>query len=200
VTEDETSETPTGDVDDDTETMVRDGTDTSDPATEFPVADDATAPGTGESDDPSPFDELASEVGADSGDADFDRLFEEMFTEAGTEEMDADSVWEELEDTDGESARTGSDDTDTDSVWGALEETATEDRDLDGEDSVVPTQSFCAQCEHVADPPEVRCTYEGSEIVEFVDEDHVRVRNCPIVARREGISEMERDATGSHNR
>jgi hypothetical protein len=192
VSEDETPERTTDIDGDDVETTVQDEADTPGHADDFPVDDGAAAvPGAGESDSPSPFDELASEVESDPGDADFDRLFEEMFTEAGTEEMDAESVWEALEDSDEESVRTEEEDSDGESIWEALEETATGGRDLDGEGSVVPTQSFCAQCEHVADPPEVRCTYEGSKIVEFVDEDHVRVRNCPIVARREGISEME---------
>jgi hypothetical protein len=116
----------------------------------------------------SPFDELASEVGSDPDDIDVDRLFEEMFTEGETEEIDAEWIWDELEET-----------------------SVAEGRDSDGEEHIVPTWAFCAQCEHVADPPEVRCTYNGSEIVEFVDEERVRVRNCPIVARREQISEME---------
>jgi len=126
------------------------------------------SPGSTGSDAASPFDELASEVGSDPGDVDVDRLFEEMFTEAETDEIDGESVWNELE-----------------------ERTTEEARDPDGEERIVPTWAFCAQCEHVADPPEVRCTYEGSEIVEFVDEERVRVRNCPIVAQRERVSEME---------
>jgi len=117
------------------------------------------------SDPDTPFQELQSDVGEGSGDTDFDRLFEEMFTEAETDGLDGESVWEELE--------------------GAGVEEAS------GEEHIVPTREFCARCEHVADPPEVRCTYEGSEIVEFVDEETVRVRNCPIVARRLEIGEMD---------
>jgi hypothetical protein len=114
----------------------------------------------------SPFDELASDVGeSSSGDVDFDHLFEEMSTEA--DGIDAESVWAELG-----SAGVGNGET-------------------SGEEHIVPTRAFCAQCEHVADPPEVRCTYEGSEIVEFVDKDNVRVRNCPIMKRRQQVSEMD---------
>lgn len=146
----------------------------------MPDADDA-APGDGPFDDAfsldpaaedgsasdpaSPFDELATDVGGSgSADVDFDGLFEEMSTEA--DGIDADSVWEELE--------------------GGIDE-----EEASGEEHVVPTRAFCAQCDHVADPPDVRCTYEGSEIVEFIDKDNVRVRNCPIVAQRREVSEME---------
>jgi hypothetical protein len=37
----------------------------------------------------------------------------------------------------------------------------------------------------------VRCTYEGSEIVEFVDGDTVRVPGCSIVARGQEVGEMD---------
>jgi len=147
----------------------------------MPDADDA-APGDGPFDDAfsldspgsdsaseldSPFEELQSDVGgAGSEDVDFDGLFAEMFTEEETGEIDADSVWEELE--------------------GGIDE-----GEASGEEHVVPTRAFCAQCDHVTDPPDVRCTYEGSEIVEFIDKNNVRVRNCPIVARRREVSEME---------
>lgn len=204
MSEDEPSETTAEGVDgDDAEMRVQDETDTPDPVAGFSTDDDAAtaSSGTGESDAASPFDELASEMESDSDDV--DQLFDELFTEAGTNEMDTESVWRELEETaegsmqgDPEETSAGSirgdpEETSAGSVWSDSEETTAGNRDVDGDGSVVPTISFCAQCEHVADPPEVRCTYEGSEIVEFVDEDHVRVRNCPIVAQREQISEMD---------
>ncbi len=116
----------------------------------------------------SPFDELASGPG-DSGpeDVDFDRLFDELSAGEETGEIDGERVWAELEDQ------------------------GVEDTEASGEEHVVPAREFCAQCEHVADPPDVRCTYEGSEIVEFVDRDTVRVRGCPIVARRREIGRMD---------
>jgi hypothetical protein len=123
-------------------------------------------PGPG-TDAASPFDELESDVGdAGSADVDFDRLFEEMSAESETEGIDEEWVWDELEG--GSPGGAGS-----------------------GEEHIVPTRAFCAQCEHVADPPEVQCTYEGSEIIELVDKDNVRVRGCPIVEQRQLISEME---------
>jgi hypothetical protein len=123
-------------------------------------------PGPG-TDAASPFDELESDVGdAGSADVDFDRLFEEMSAESETEGIDEEWVWDELEG--GSPGGAGS-----------------------GEEHIVPTRAFCAQCEHVADPPEVQCTYEGSEIIELVDKDNVRVRGCPIVEQRQRISEME---------
>lgn len=49
---------------------------------------------------------------------------------------------------------------------------------------VVPTSSYCERCEHFSDPPDVGCSHDGTEIVEFDDIAHVRVRNCPVVDER----------------
>jgi hypothetical protein len=117
----------------------------------------------GPGDSGSPFDELDADVEG----VDIDELFEEMSTETATEGID------------------------TGSVWSAIEGEGTEPEETSGEEHVVPTRTFCAQCEHVADPPAVECTYEGSEIVEFVDRDHVRVSNCPIVEQRRHVSDVE---------
>jgi hypothetical protein len=112
-------------------------------------------------DEASPFAELESGAGG-AEDLDFD----ELFTEPDVGEIDESWVWDEL--------------------GGRGEETPE-----GGEEHIVSTRAFCAQCEHVAEPPEVACTYEGSEIVESVDKDNVRVRNCPIVAQRRSLSDMD---------
>ena len=114
--------------------------------------------------DSSPFDELASDVSAPE-DVDFDQFFDEMSPKEGAGEIDEGWVWDELEET-GE-------------------------RETSGEEHIVSARAFCAQCEHAAEPPDVRCTYEGSEIVEFVDRDNVRLRNCPIVAERNQLDEID---------
>lgn len=196
VSDDDLSERRPGNGDPDTD----DETDPSGPTNGLSPDDDTTSdgsPGTTGSSGTSPFDELDPEVGSGTGDV--DGLFEEVFTEAETDELDTEAVWDELEGTDEKTVRdepveAGSDGaTDGEAIWDKLEETASEghDRDLDGTEHVVQTSSFCEQCVYVDDPPEARCTYDGSEIVEFVDEDHVRVKNCPIVARREGIGEVD---------
>jgi hypothetical protein len=46
---------------------------------------------------------------------------------------------------------------------------------------VVSKAKYCQQCPHLSDPPNLTCTHEGTEIVEVVDSEHFRVRNCPIV-------------------
>jgi hypothetical protein len=49
------------------------------------------------------------------------------------------------------------------------------------DEHVVPKRDFCQRCPHFADPPETACTHEGTVIVEVVDADSFRVRNCPVV-------------------
>lgn len=98
---------------------------------------------------------------------DIDSLFEEMLVDSASIDVDVDDVWEEIR---------------TETSEAVAES---------GEEHIVPTRSFCAQCEHVDTPPKLRCTYDGSEIVEFVDKDHVRVRNCPIVDQRGTLDEID---------
>lgn len=50
----------------------------------------------------------------------------------------------------------------------------------DGETQVI-SKRICERCPHVADPPELSCTHEGTTIHELVDVDHVRVSACPMV-------------------
>lgn len=51
-------------------------------------------------------------------------------------------------------------------------------------ETVVPKRRYCQGCEHFTAPPAVACTHAHGEIVEVVDVDHFRVRNCPVVAHR----------------
>jgi len=58
----------------------------------------------------------------------------------------------------------------------------------------VSKHRFCETCPHFTGPPAIACTHEGTEILEFLDLETVRVVDCPIVAerrelRREGQSE-----------
>ena len=52
------------------------------------------------------------------------------------------------------------------------------------EDTVVPKRSYCQDCAYLTAPPELACTHDHGEIVEVVDLDRFRVRNCPVVAHR----------------
>jgi hypothetical protein len=51
-------------------------------------------------------------------------------------------------------------------------------------ETVVPKRRYCQDCEHFTDPPEVACTHPDGEILEVVDVDRFRVRNCPVVGFR----------------
>ena len=56
------------------------------------------------------------------------------------------------------------------------------------DEHVVPKRDFCQRCPHFADPPETACAHEGTVIVEVVDADSFRVRNCPVVEDEEDAS------------
>ena len=55
---------------------------------------------------------------------------------------------------------------------------------------VVPKADFCETCEHFSAPPEMACGNEGTELVEFEDMEHVRVRDCPVVEERQAYDEI----------
>lgn len=75
-------------------------------------------------------------------------------------------------------------------VWEQLESGGPVlDWDDDDEERVVEKASYCESCRYFADPPDMECTHEGTEILELVDTAHVRVINCPIVQENE---ELER--------
>ena len=81
------------------------------------------------------------------------------------------------------------------SVWDDLSvdpesETVSEQRD-GRKLSEVSKHRFCEQCPHFTGPPEIRCTYEGSEIMEFLDMETVRVVDCPIVEEREAMGDVQ---------
>jgi hypothetical protein len=80
---------------------------------------------------------------------------------------------------------------DADEVWDSI----TDDGD-GGDGLVVPDGSryaevskhaFCEQCEHFSEPPDVHCSREGTEIIEFLDMETVRLLDCPVVADREEL-------------
>ncbi|CCQ34210.1 hypothetical protein HLRTI_000658 [Halorhabdus tiamatea SARL4B] len=55
----------------------------------------------------------------------------------------------------------------------------------------VNKHSYCENCEYFSEPPDVECAHEGTDIVEFVDFETVRVADCPIVAEREELAEID---------
>ena len=96
-----------------------------------------------------------------------DGLFERAFAEQPYDEDGDGDVWDAVEG-------------DSTSEFGAIGEVIEE-----GEKTfIVSKRNFCERCRHFSEPPEVRCTHEGTEIREFVDMDNVRLYDCPIVEER----------------
>lgn len=60
----------------------------------------------------------------------------------------------------------------------------------ESDETIVSTQHYCRSCEYFSEPPEVHCNHEGTTIVEFVDLEHAKVRDCPVVARRRSLVEQ----------
>jgi hypothetical protein len=53
--------------------------------------------------------------------------------------------------------------------------------------SEVSKHRFCEQCPHFTGPPDIACTNEGTDIIEFVDMETVRLADCPVVEEREKL-------------
>lgn len=113
--------------------------------------------GTGADDrDPAgPLGDLAADVrrrGRRRDDADAEDPFEAV----DVEDVDREELWRQI--SEGGAAATG------------------------GEDAaVVSKRDYCHRCEHFSEPPDIRCTHEGTRIEELVGVDRFRVIDCPVV-------------------
>lgn len=108
------------------------------------------------------------------------------FDQSGIDGIDPDDVWERLtDDTDTDEGGDAEPEPDADAVGTAVGSAA------DAEDDVVQVSkhSYCEGCEYFSPPPDVSCGHEGTEIVEFVDIDEVRIANCPVVEERRELDE-----------
>lgn len=113
---------------------------------------------------------------------------DDPFTEMEVEDIDEDDVWAEL--TDETNGDTGGDGDALGDGETSLQETVVgADEGTDADEAIVEKRSFCQRCTFFAEPPEVACTNEGTEIVELLDTERFRVRNCPVVAQRRGTAE-----------
>jgi hypothetical protein len=108
------------------------------------------------------------DIGAREGDP-FERM-DSAFEEQEGGPVDPDAVWQEL--TSAESRG---------SVGDAQKRTFAD----------VSKHSYCEQCKHFSEPPDIRCNHEGTEIVEYLDMETVRVVDCPIVAERRELRKDE---------
>jgi hypothetical protein len=111
-------------------------------------------------------DEPEIDTGERAGDPFEDEVFEEM--DVG--ELDPDEVWDSIADAE-----------ERGSVSQQAERTYAE----------VSKHRFCEQCEFFSEPPEVACTHEGTEILEFLDQETVRLVDCPVVAERKELEKHE---------
>lgn len=82
---------------------------------------------------------------------------------------------------------------DADAVWQGLESAQTRGsvKDVERTYADVNKHTFCEGCEHFSKPPAVSCAHEGTEIIEFLDMETVRVVDCPVVAERHEIEAGE---------
>lgn len=103
------------------------------------------------------------DVGDREGDP-FEKM-DSLFEERDTETIDPDSVWQDLTSPGSGSANDHHERTFAD----------------------VSKHSYCEQCRYFSSPPDVACTHEGTDIVEFLDMETVRVVDCPIVAERQDL-------------
>ena len=129
------------------------------------------AEGRGTSDEGTAEDPAAS--AADEAPGSGDDPFEEM----SVSEIDEETLWASLADDAGEGPElsVGADTT------GESETRRTARAPPEPREHVVSKESYCQKCPHLSDPPELTCTHEGTEIIEVVDSEHFRVRECPMV-------------------
>ncbi|MFB6303899.1 MAG: hypothetical protein ABEH47_01935 [Haloferacaceae archaeon] len=115
---------------------------------------------------------VAPEVG--EGEGEEESPFEAMEVDSIHEE----AVWESLESEEPEV-------TDQPEVGsgGEAERVESEDEHGGPPEHVVQKTAYCQRCRFFSDPPDVRCTHEGTSIVEVVDSERFRVRGCPMVER-----------------
>lgn len=105
---------------------------------------------------------------ADSADAPLSDLLSEMDRAEAESQQEPGVDWEDLADEEGfEQPRTDS---------------GAEAVDPEADEHIVDKQEYCQRCEYLGEPPALRCTNEGTEIVEVVDSEHFRVRSCPMVS------------------
>ena len=54
--------------------------------------------------------------------------------------------------------------------------------------AVVSKRDYCHRCEHFSEPPDIRCTHDGTRIEELVGVDRFRVIDCPVVRENARLS------------
>ncbi|AGN02790.1 hypothetical protein L593_14255 [Salinarchaeum sp. Harcht-Bsk1] len=124
-------------------------------------------PGSGGADADAPLSSLAASVD-ERRDRAVDPAEDELFDEEDVPEIDTEVVWDRL---------------DEDEPPELPEETQQDVR-------VVEKRSYCEQCPFFSAPPDVRCTHDGTEILELVDMERFRVVDCPKVREDERLERL----------
>lgn len=122
-----------------------------------------------------PFADVATPEG-DPFDGDAGGVFERV----DVDRVDPDRVWDEVAGEDAIEDAAGDE---------AAGEEPPELTDASSRYAEVSKHAYCEQCEHFSAPPNVSCGNPGTEIVEFVDVETVRLLNCPVVAERRELED-----------
>lgn len=115
-------------------------------------------------DEDAPLSELAREA-QESSEAERSELFEEV--DVG--DVDGEAIWEAVVE-EGQPPE---------ELLGEPGEPSAAEPTSQPDEHVVDKREYCQRCEFFSEPPETACTNEGTEIIELVDNDSFRVRNCP---------------------
>ncbi|MFT4944984.1 MAG: hypothetical protein ACI9K3_000922 [Halovenus sp.] len=141
---------------------------------------------------------------------------DEAFEEVDVDDLDTDEVWTDIAEGTSDDTPVTSDDQTDDTPVTSDDQTddtpvtpddqtddtpvtsddqtgdtpVTPDDQTDEEETVeVSKHAYCENCRFLSEAPEIHCTHEGTEIVEFIDMETVRLSNCPIVAERAGLDD-----------
>jgi len=119
---------------------------------------------------------------------------DEAFEEVDVDDLDTDEVWTDIAEGTTDDTPVTSDDQTGDTPVTSDDQTGdtpvTPDDQTDEEETVeVSKHAYCENCRFLSEAPEIHCTHEGTEIVEFIDMETVRLSNCPIVAERAGLDD-----------
>ncbi|OVE86408.1 hypothetical protein B2G88_02560 [Natronolimnobius baerhuensis] len=111
-----------------------------------------------------PLSDIASAVDERSTDAG-ESAFDELFEQEQVAEIDSDQLWDRLE---------------NDQPPDSFLEADREVREID-------KHSYCHQCPHFAEPPELACGHDGTDILDVPSLETFRVADCPVVLENEDL-------------
>ena len=120
----------------------------------------------GDDDTVSPLADLAGRVAEHEARSSTDDPVDDLFDREAVTEIDSDRLWERLENDEPAEPRP--------------DERERNVREIDA-------RRYCHQCEHFAEPPQVACTREGTEILEMTVLERFRVVDCPVVREDEQL-------------